>query len=196
MNRNRIVTVLCLVVLTAGALTFKSFGRQSHGAEKMPPPQVRAPSEYALYRAFFDQVNFLKRKADELDQKGLNGSGARTLISRQTGLSESQTQFVEQIIDECQGEVKLQDEKAMKVAEAHRARLRNTPTPEGSLPAPPAELKAMQEERNAMFLRARDRIRATIGDEDFRRLDEFVMRQGRPGAKKVNVADPDGRPDQ
>jgi hypothetical protein len=193
MNRNRIIIVLCLVVLTAGALSFKSFGRQSRGAEKMPPPQVRARSEYALYRSFFDQVNFLKRKADELDEKGLNGSGARTLMSRQTGLSEAQMQLVEQIINDCREEVKQQDEKAMKVSEAYRARVRNGPTPDGYLPAPPAELKAMQEERNAMFLRARDRIRETLGEEDFRRLDDFVMQHGRPGTNKVNVAEPDGQ---
>jgi len=195
MNRNRIVIVLCMVVLTAGALTLKSFGRQSHGAEKLPP-EVRAPSEHALYRAFFDQVNLLKRKADEIDQQGFNGNGARTYMSRQTGLSEAQMQLVEQIINECREEVKQQDEKAMKVAEAHRARLKDVPTPEGYMPAPPAELKAMQEERNAMFLRARDRIRATIGEDDFRRLDEFVMQHGRPGNHKVNVTDPAGRANQ
>lgn len=196
MNRNRIVIVLCLVALTAGALTFKSFGRQSHGADKLPPPQVRAPSEHALYRAFFDQVNLLKRKADELDEKGLNGNGARTFISRQTGLNEAQMQLVEQIANECRDEAKRQDEKAMKVSESHRARLQNAPAPEGYQHAPPAELKAMLEERNAMFLRARDRIRATIGDDDFRRLDEFVMQHGRPGSHKVDVTDRAGRANQ
>jgi hypothetical protein len=196
MNRNRIAIVLCLVVLTAGALTFKSFGRQSHDAEKLPPPQVRAASEHALYRAFFDQVGLLRRKADELDQKGLNGSGARTFISRQTGLSESQMRLVEQIVADCKEEVKRQDEKALKFAEAHRARLQNAPAPEGYMHAPPAELKTMQEERNAMYLRARDRIRATIGEEDFRRLDEFVMQHGSPGSHKVNVTDTAGRSNQ
>jgi hypothetical protein len=62
--------------------------------------------------------------------------------------------------------------------------------------APPAELKTMQEERNAMYLRARDRIRATIGEEDFRRLDEFVMQHGSPGSHKVNVTDTAGRSNQ
>jgi hypothetical protein len=182
-----IITAICLVGLATSALTFKSFGRQTQSAANTLP-QVSAAPEYALYRSFFHQIDFLKRKADELDQKGKDGSGARTLIKRQTGLSDAQMQAVEEIVADCQKEVTQQDAKAMAVGQAYRERLQNSPTPNGYLPAPPPELQAMQQERNAILLRARDRIRATLSEQDFARLDAFVKQHGAPAKDKIDVS--------
>jgi hypothetical protein len=177
MNRKRIVIVLCLVGLAAGALVVKSFGRQAQRAGNKPPQAIPRP-EYVLYQSFFHQIEFLKRKADELEQQGRDGSGARSLIGRQTGLGDAQMQAVEQIAAECAEEVAAQDAKAVEVSKAYRARVEQGPTPDGYLPAPPAELREVQQGRNAIILRARDRIRAALSDEDFARLDAFVRQHG------------------
>ena len=44
-------------------------------------------------------------------------------------------------------------------------------------PPPPPELFAMQQERNAIILQARERLHAAFGEEEFTRFDQFVQKR-------------------
>ena len=61
--------------------------------------------------------------------------------------------------------------------------------PHGEKPAPrPAELRALTEERDALVLRTCDRLRASLGEDEFKRFDDFVKHSVAPNAKQLNAA--------
>ncbi len=64
------------------------------------------------------------------------------------------------------------------VIETFSAQYPNRVAPKGQkLPEPPPELKVMQAERNAIVLRGRDRLRAALGEQEFARFHDFVLRR-------------------
>ncbi|MBX5479284.1 MAG: hypothetical protein IRZ19_09415 [Pyrinomonas methylaliphatogenes] len=51
------------------------------------------------------------------------------------------------------------------------------------MPPPPAELQQLQRERNWIILRARDQLRAALGPQAFRQLDDYVKLKIVPNIK-------------
>jgi hypothetical protein len=87
--------------------------------------------------------------------------------------------LLDQVTFECEEELAQQDAKAQAVIDNFRKHFPVGPLPEGvTLPPPPPELTVMQEERNAIILRARDRLRTAYGDQAFAKFDAFVKTLG------------------
>ncbi len=57
-------------------------------------------------------------------------------------------------------------------------------------PDPPAELKAMQEERDALVMGALDGLRANLGGEAFGRLDQYIQQHIAPRMTTTRVDRP------
>jgi len=88
-------------------------------------------------------------------------------------LDEAQAGALEAIAFACKEDVSRQDQKARGIIMSYRAQFPDGKIPDGvTPPPPPPELKLMWEERNAIILRARDRLRAALGEEAFRRFDQ------------------------
>jgi hypothetical protein len=47
----------------------------------------------------------------------------------------------------------------------------------------------MQQERNAIILRARDRLRQAFGAKEFERFDAFLQAHVKPAINRVNLTD-------
>lgn len=117
-----------------------------------------------------------------------SGQVIRTSVERDANLGDEQVLALTNIAFACARQLRQQDERAGRIIAAFRARYPGGKIPPGeSLPPPPAELKLLQEERNAIILRARDSLRETIGEQVFSRLDEVVKR---PNAVKVHDSSP------
>jgi hypothetical protein len=103
-------------------------------------------------------------------------------------LDYEQARILNEIAAACVRELEQQDRKAIAVIEKFRAQFPGGRVPKGvTLPPPPPELTAMQNKRNDIILRARDKYRLTAGDNGFTKVNDFVESQIAPNIRPVGV---------
>ncbi len=174
MNQKR--SVLTLFIITLAVVTFV-FATQ--GKDVAPTPQSEPMPQHIVYRHVFHHIVLLKEKANAVEQQGKKEEAAslRAFYTNQGKLSELEGQALDEIAAECDREVAKQDAEAQRIIDAARARHPGGRLDVGETPLPPPQLlKVMQEERNAIILRARDRLQAALGMDSFARFDEYVQR--------------------
>jgi hypothetical protein len=169
------------------AATQRSVQPNQQAQNPSSQPQDQTVPQDVIYDQMFRHLKELKKKADEEDRQGKDGSHFRTLYKRLAKLEEHQAKMLDQIADEVAREVEKLNKQAMKIINELRAR-----HPEGKLapgelpPAPPAELKRLSDERRNLNLNARARLRAAFGEEAFQKFDEFVQQRIRPGIRRLD----------
>lgn len=180
-------TLLALFVLALGVGTFAVIRPVKSVKDNRPPQQqVQEVPEHVPYIFLFHQLASLKQQADEADRQGKNDSSLRSLFKNQAALNDEQASALDTIAFDCVREVAQQDAKAKVIIDAFKARHPGGKLQRGeTLPPPPAELTAMQEERNAIILRARDRLHTALGEQEFNRFEEFVKQHVVPNVKTV-----------
>jgi hypothetical protein len=189
MNRRKSLLTVCLLVGTL-ALAFvmqpysKSNATQSG---RTVQPTDRGIPEHVPYMFFFDQHKFNLQKAAELEKSGKDGSKFRGRFKRLAALSDEEALILDQVTSDCEQELAQQDAKAQAVIDSYRARYPAGELPEGvTLPPPPPELTVMQQERDSIILRARDRLRSMFGEQEFTRFDKFVRERGSSSIRRAN----------
>jgi hypothetical protein len=174
MKKKRLVIAACSAAVMAALLTFS---HQSDGnAKASRPPRVvprdTSIPEHVAYSFLFRSVASFRKRAEEI---GMPAALNRALL-KEANISEAQARVLDEIAATTLQEVERQDERARAVIKAFRDRYPGGVVPKGAnLPEPPSELKAMREERNAILLRGRDRLRLALGDQGFARFHQFVM---------------------
>ncbi len=211
------IMVLCLLAMATGAFAFSgrlhstastpSFNKQSQPAapasiSREANPSAMATQQFAgqtqepgaqipdtvTYRQLFRHVDFVKQKAAEKEQKGEDGSSLRAFYKRQAKLSDKQARDLDEIAAECNAAVEKLDKKAKKLVDDFRAKHPGGKLAEGEVPpAPPAELGLLQEERNNTIMQAREKLRASFGEQEFQRFSEYVKRGIVPNIKPVKM---------
>jgi hypothetical protein len=142
----------------------------------LPRSQLSIP-EHITYGFFFNRIIAVQQRATGRPDAYASGQVIRTSIEREANLSDAQLLVLNNIAFVCTQQLRGQDKRAGQIIAAFRARYPKGIVPPGeSLPPPPTELKAMQEERNAIVLRARDQLRRVFGEQVFNRLDEILKR--------------------
>lgn len=201
MNR-KVVVALCAVTLMTSAVAagqraavgevlkthFLGTARAVPVSRQQPSPgrpaeetRQRAVPAHAVYNEFFYHVNFLKQKADKEEQAGKDAAMLRTFYKRQAKLDDAQLQLLDRAAAGLGRRLEQMDRRAQQLIERFRADVQALELAPGQTPpAPPAELKAMQAERDALVLRARDELRAALGEEAFGRLDGYVRQHIAP----------------
>lgn len=148
--------------------------------QQAQPAQQPAPA-HAVYNEFFYHVNFLRKKAAKEEAAGKQAGLLRSFYKRQAKLDEAQNGLIDKTASDLGAALERMDEKARKIILKFRADVRAMDIKPGQRPPdPPAELKAMQAERDALILRARDGLRASLGGEAFGRLDQYVQQNIAP----------------
>jgi hypothetical protein len=181
---------LLVAVLTVAAMSALAFVSQFHSRGKAAQPATttgqaeRVIPDHVPYMFLFKHHHFNLQKADELAQQGKDDSQYRLMFKRRAGLSDREAQDFDQITRECNQELAQQDAKAQAVIAEFRKQYPDGKLPEGvTLPPPPPELTQLQQEHDAIILRARDRLHAALGDEEFTRFDSFVQSRVKGGIK-------------
>jgi hypothetical protein len=152
------------------------------------PQRIPAPTA-VVYSALFHHVADVIQQADEIQRQGKNASSLRSMFQEKASLSEAQARVLDTVATGCVREVAVQDARAQQIINEFRLRFPPGRLPPGvKLPPPPPELKQMQEERDAMILRARDRLRVALGENEFQRFDEFVTKRVGSAIKPVGLA--------
>jgi hypothetical protein len=196
MNRRFLIHVFLILFLATGTAAFAASAAEPSARPLRSPDALPEP---VLYGQMFLHVVALEQRAAALEKRGEDGSQLRLRYKQSAELSDREDETLKTIARDCMARVTEQDRKAMEVIRAVRAR-----TPDGQLargekaPVPQAELAelaALQAERDALILAARDRLRATFGEEEFVRLDAFARKTLGPHIRQIapGIQRPDRR---
>jgi hypothetical protein len=216
MNKKLLAIVLSTIALTVGAFAFGREPRltratnpdahlvvrqvsqqpQNQAQEATPLQQLqdRPVPKHIVYGIFFREVAAFKKKAQEKESHGQDASFLRNFHKNKLKLNDRQAQALDRIVEEANRETERLDKQAKKIIDDARAR-----HPEGklnkgeALPAPPAELKDLQQERDKLVLDAREKLRAALGGAEFQLLDDFLQQDVTNKMKPVQPAP--GRPE-
>lgn len=177
MRRKLIPTALVVVALLFFAvIASRQFGSSAKATYQASAPgrqHPRPPVHISYLFLFQHTASFRKLATQSGKPKAIN-----PMLRREANLNDKQSQAVDEIAAATLQEVEQQDARARAVIEAFRAQFPGGVTPKDKrLPAPPPELRAMQEERDAIILRGRDRLRSELGEPAFSSFDEFVARR-------------------
>jgi hypothetical protein len=201
MHNKRILIVLFTAVLTASASSV-GLNSVSNATRKVLPSHAHDSErsnvvpDHVVYGFLFHKMELLRQKTKELQAEGRIGQKPYFILKREAGLSEEQSIALEAIALACLQRVKQQDNKAKAIIAAFRSRFPDGRVPADGPPPPPPELKIMWDERNAMILRARDQLRATFGEAEFARFDNYVKFYHGANTSPLTTNPVSGRPRQ
>jgi len=186
MNRKYATLCLCIAALTAGVLAAgRPHTSSQHAPERALVPtlqhqQFGAVPEHVVYRMFLRQIFNNQQQADKAERRGdRRAAHAWRHHYEDAELSEEQMRALTRIATECEQEVREMDAKARAIIDARRALYYpgDKVPPGGKLAPPSPELIAMQQERDALILRCRERVREAFGEQEFARLQDFLRRR-------------------
>lgn len=145
------------------------------------------PPDRVLYNFLFRHLGHLKKQADKHQRLGKDGSGFQRRFKNVLVIDDDQFESLNKIALNCEAEVAKIDKRAEAIIDAFRTQYPSGEIPEGVvIPPPPPELLALQEERYRAVLRARDRVREALGEQEFKRFDEIVKMRLAPDIKQTN----------
>lgn len=135
----------------------------------------KTPPDHAAYDLFFRQLARLHHKAALLDQQGKDGMTLRSMLAQRVGLDPPQAQILEEVAFSSLEQAMALDQRAREIIrQAHAKHPEGKLNPGEPIPLAPPELRSMQIERDNIFLRARDRLRAELGDWNFETFDRLL----------------------
>jgi hypothetical protein len=187
MNKNLSRILVCSAIVIAGML---AVGMMAHpkqiSQQQSASPPNSPPPEQVTYSAFFHYVVDLKNQAADLERSGKNGSSLRSYVQLHAELNYEEGRMLDEIAAMCIQEVTQQDQKALAVIQKFKGQFPGGRVPKGAkLPPPPPELKVLQQQRDAIILRARDRLKKDIGEVGFNKVNDFIERNISPSIRLV-----------
>jgi hypothetical protein len=168
------ILALAAIVIVGGAHKPANVQSSSESPGQSPGRVAQLP-EHVPYLVLFHHLSYVKKQGDKLQSQGRDGSGFRKRFVKQFALDEDEFDQMSEIAAETESAVAEIDKKAQVIIDNFRKRFPDGQLPPGVVPPPPpAELLALQQERDGTILRGRDRLKAKLGEREFRRVDEIV----------------------
>lgn len=159
-------------------------GAGQHGSSG----EGEAVPEEVMYGILFRQMTAMMRQAAKLERRGQDGSALRAHVKKEAKLKDEQARTLDRIALETEQEVARTDKEAAKVISEFRKRYPRGRLKDGEvLPPPPAELRALNEQRKNTILLARERLRNELGEGEFQRFDKFTKEKIGRKVKKLEA---------
>jgi hypothetical protein len=192
MNKKRLLTVLCILACSIGVL---GFGHQQARTEQPAQDQPSEVPDHIAYKHLFNHIAAFKKEAEKAEREGKDPEPFKGFFRRKAELSEEQSRVLEDVATECSKNVKALDAKAQASVKAYLAQYPGGLVPYGEKPAPrPTGMREMTEERDAVVLRCRDRLRDAFGEQEFKRFHGFVKTRIAPNVHLEKARQPPGAP--
>jgi hypothetical protein len=177
MNKKRFLILATGLIIAAGALTIAGQTQFAYQAlDLIFGSQTKSQiPDYVLYDNLFRMLHNLKKKAESPETSKEKSDGLTNYFRLRANLSDEENQALKKAALEFIQEVTPIDAQAGTIA----AKARQT-NPKGIVsPAAEqttlAELANLQEQRNALALRYRDRLKESLGADEFAKFDKFVQ---------------------
>jgi hypothetical protein len=129
--------------------------------------------DYVLYDKLFRMVSSLKKKAEAPETAVEKAVALNDYFRQRANLTGEENQILQNTAFEFMREVAPVDDRARAVITEARQKLLNNAA--GEERTPPAELVNLQEQRNALALHYRDRLKESLGADGGVRFDRFVQ---------------------
>ena len=179
-----------------GAIAFPLIlNRTTRSENKLEPQQASGQASlerfsnvpaHIPYLFLFEHMNRLRSQAEKVKRQGQDGSGFQRRFQKVLNVDDVQFQSLDAIARHCQSETALLDQQAQAIVDEFRKKYPPGVVPEGVvIPPPPPELAALQEMRTNAVLRARDRVKAIMGEQAFANFDENLKRQLLPNVQSI-----------
>ncbi len=146
----------------------------------------RAP-EHVTYNQVFRHLKELNKEADDEEKKGKDGKHLRKLYKHLAKLDDAQAVILDLVAADTNRDVERLNAKADKIIKKFREKHKGKLKPGDELPAPPDELMILSQERKQTVLRARDRLRYSIGEEAFAKFEKFVNERVTPNLYQLEL---------
>lgn len=191
--------VVFISLVLSGALAVSLVVGWAATRKPKPAPKVQIDParqeipEHVTYGFLFQHIAWLNKKAAELESQGKDASEYRLHYKQSANLSDKEAQMLDQVARETHHKVKVLDDEAKKIIAAVRAK-----TPDGKLqpgqkiPEPPAQLLAMQRQRDEVILAGIARLKSGFEQERLFHFQGFV--QQHIGSKITNLLKSDSMP--
>lgn len=148
--------------------------------------QAQDVPKHVVYGILFREMAAFRKKAEELKAQGKDSRLLENYHAKRANLNEAQTTALENIAQESQSEVEEIEQEANRIIEKGRALHPDGKLQPGeTLPKPPKQLQALEQRRQAALTKAREKVRAAMGDSEFQRFEEFQERDIAERAKPV-----------
>jgi hypothetical protein len=175
-TKNLLMLVIVLTIAVGATafssqtqLAYRSLGFGVNTYERTTKHQI---PDYVLYDKLFRMVNSLKKKAQLPETAVEKAVALNDYFKQRANLTDEENQILQNTALEFMREVAPVDNRAGAViTEARQNRLNKAAGEQ----TPPAELVNLQEQRNALALRYRDRLKEALAADAFTRFDEFVQ---------------------
>lgn len=149
-------------------------------------PQAADIPMHVIYGLLFRERAHFKKRAQEQESKGADGSFFREFHKNKLKLSDAETAALDRVADDANREVTKLDKQARKLIDDIRAKNPGGVIKEGkSLPPPPAGLTEMENQRTDVLLQAREQLRAALGDAEFQRVEALLMKDAAERMKVI-----------
>ncbi|MGH9769288.1 MAG: hypothetical protein ACREAB_17830 [Blastocatellia bacterium] len=176
MKKKALVGFFSISILVIAATVYGKRGQEIRPAPKRKPVSAAEPvPEQIVYSSFFHLVVNVKQQADETRSSGKNAASLDSYFQKHIGLDNDQARLLNDIADQCVAGVAVKDELAQRIIINFRSKFPNGRVPKGTkLPPPPPELAGLQQERNAIILKARDNLLASLGESGTNKVKNYI----------------------
>lgn len=174
MNRTTIKAIISLMAFCTGSVIISAY------TDGQPSQQIRSENipDYVVYDQLFRTVKAFDREAENLIAQGQNGKIWSEYFEQSGKLNKEQSAVLKQVANDFINEVYPVDARAKQIIDEVRANYPNGQIPAGQeLPAAPAELFTLQQQRNEIVLRHRNNLNNLLGTKSFDKFDLFVQQK-------------------
>jgi hypothetical protein len=155
------------------------------------PAPVKEVPQTVLWHMIFSLSRMTEQEAKKLNQQGRNGDAWSQYFIKRGVLSAASEKTFKQTAAAYLKDLEPIDRRAKEVTDAMRAEY-----PKGlikdpkNMPLPPAELGALQQQKNALVLRHRDAFKNAVSPESFNKFSDFLTKDFSKSVAPVNYPHP------
>lgn len=173
--RTKIVSIFIALV---AAVTFFWGGERIYAswfATASPVSAVETIPDYVLYDSLFRMDVSFRRKALEQELTGQPVTSLKTYFKNSANLTDEESEILRQTAIDFIQEIQPIDTQARQITANIREQYLYGEVPAGGeVSHPPSELADLQNQRNEIVLRNRDKLSDSLGKDAFEKLDAFM----------------------
>ncbi len=174
--KNKKVVTIGLMLITVSTL---AYGSQISSVKNLLSLIVQTDTgnaskipDYILYDQIFRMVSSLRKKAESGEFSNEKSAGLTKYFEERADLTTKEDQILQDTAFEFAQQVAPVDAQARTFIVQYRQAVANGAE---KVQTPPAELVALQEQRNKLVIEYRDRLQTALGADAFDKFDKFVQ---------------------
>ncbi len=136
-----------------------------------PPPEYPIPDE-VLYDKLFRIVLSLKKQSESSKTHDQRSMGPANYFKERANLTDQENQLLQDTAIEFLQEVSSLDAQARSIV--HNARQNSVNSVVSRDQSPPAELVALQKQKDELVLHYRDHLKESLDGDGFGKIDKFI----------------------